>query len=82
MHEERTTQSDYDMMIFVPWFLCGRKRSVFAGTYLNALPDKTPLCIYGGSPRKVDMLDPLLTNRKCKYAEKRDIPYTPGNRLK
>jgi hypothetical protein len=42
--------------------------------HLRALPDKTTLCTFGGSPRKVDVLDPLLTNRRCKLAERQDLP--------
>lgn len=41
--------------------------------HLRALPDRTTLCTFGGSPRKVDVLDPLRTNRKCKLAENRDF---------
>jgi hypothetical protein len=37
--------------------------------HLRALPDKTTLCAYGGSPRKVDVLDPLRTSQKCKHKE-------------
>ncbi len=37
--------------------------------HLRALPDRTTLCTFGGAPRKVDVLDPLLTNRRCKLAE-------------
>lgn len=37
--------------------------------HLRALPDKTTLCTFGGSPRKVDVLDPMRTNRKCKHAD-------------
>ncbi len=33
--------------------------------HLRALPDRTTLCTFGGSPRKVDVLDPLRSNRKC-----------------
>ncbi|WP_424358506.1 hypothetical protein [Methanocella sp. MCL-LM] len=35
--------------------------------FLRALPDRTMLCAYGGSPRKVDVLDPLMSNRNCKH---------------
>jgi hypothetical protein len=42
--------------------------------HLRALPDKTMLCAFGGSPRKVDVLDPLRTSRKCKYMEEQDRP--------
>jgi len=43
--------------------------------HLRALPDKTTLCTFGGSPRKVDVLDPLLTSRKCKHLEQRDTNF-------
>ena len=42
--------------------------------HLRALPDRTTLCTFGGSPRKVDVLDPLLTNRRCKLARSQDQP--------
>lgn len=35
--------------------------------HLRTLPDRTTLCTYGGSPRKVDALDPLMSNRTCKH---------------
>ncbi len=38
------------------------------------LANKIRLCTFGGSPRKVDVLDPLLANRRCKHAEKKDLP--------
>lgn len=38
--------------------------------HLRALPDRTTLCAYGGSPRKVDVLNPLMGNVRCKLAEK------------
>jgi hypothetical protein len=38
--------------------------------HLRVLPDRTTLCTFGGSPRKVDVPDPLLANRRCKHAEK------------
>jgi hypothetical protein len=46
--------------------------------HLRALPDKTALCTFGGSPRKVDVLAPLRTNRKCKYAEEPDPSGKPA----
>lgn len=42
--------------------------------HLRALPDRTTVCVFGGSPRKVDVLDPLTTNRKCKLVESQGIP--------
>jgi hypothetical protein len=42
--------------------------------HLRVLPDRTTLCTFGGSPRKVDVLDPLLANRRCKHAGKPDLP--------
>jgi hypothetical protein len=42
--------------------------------YLRALPDRTTLCAFGGSPRKVDVLDPLRTSRKCKHLEEQGRP--------
>ncbi len=35
--------------------------------HLRALPDRTTLCTYGGSPRKVNVIDPLMSNRTCKH---------------
>lgn len=38
--------------------------------HLRALPDRTTLCTYGGSPRKVNVIDPLVSNRNCKHNQK------------
>ncbi len=35
--------------------------------FLRSLPDRTTLCTYGGSPRKVNVIDPLMSNRNCKH---------------
>ncbi|HMK47497.1 MAG TPA: hypothetical protein VK436_12800 [Methanocella sp.] len=39
--------------------------SCFGCEHLRELPDRTMLCAYGGSPRKVNMIDPLVSNRDC-----------------
>lgn len=41
--------------------------------HLRALPDRTTLCTYGGNPRKVNVIDPLLSNRTCIHNQ-RDQP--------
>ena len=41
--------------------------------HLRTLPDRTTVCAFGGAPRKVDVLDPLLTNRKCKHLEQQGL---------
>ena len=42
--------------------------------HLRALPDRTTLCTFGGAARKVDVLDPLRTNNKCKHTEEQSAP--------
>ena len=50
--------------------------------FLRALPDRTTLCTYGGNPRKVNVIDPLMSNRNCKHNQPQagalDRPAAPG----
>jgi len=53
--------------------------SCFGCEYLRALPDRTTLCAYGGSPRVINVIDPLVSNRGCIHL-KETASADPGSR--